>query len=725
MRLLGGGPKVSEDYLAVFHENRAHGARAGRKRLRECELALRAEVAPEEAPTFITSTDTGVIAVTPTRVLVVANGQLASAFARAAIHETSTAGSVVFTGADGALCEPVRCGSQTEAQELVAAAVLPPLVTPDTRAHLMAIGRGAFAPPYDDAASRPVDRDAFIRAADDGQPELERRLARELEAVEGWEAAGALALGFGGDVLIDCATGFLRDRAVPNALLPPAALERWADVHGAPPKDAEPLPERDLGRLLLSHGEVDLAQEAFARGEAEGDVEAIHRLAALFEDHLKDLAAAEAAWARADAAGSLNGAGNLGRLLQERGDFAGAEAAYRRCADRGSWRGLASYGGLLLNRPDAAAEEIIDATVRMCHVADHFVSDHSNMEAGLVAVVLDSMWERDDPVALESAARRADEEGSANGAYALGFMLRERDHHAALAAFLRAAERGHSDAWGKAALEHYELGEIEQALAMARNGEEAGEASAGAFIGQVLLERGDRDGALDAFRRADAGGDPHGAFNLGASLAQEGEYEAAVAAFERALERGAANAEAALRQARTLLELRREAHRRDPRPAGDRNLATARAVLVEICAAPGSQSRMEAAVERLRLASRTPDVATAVVALQTHNEDPESFKRPWRWLGAVAHQANEAGEPDLAAMAFVFTSVWHYGIRQYGPHVGWDGPTEVHLRSIAAAGLAAARRLAPDYVVATDSAGVQVRAGDLTGWPLAVEHGFS
>jgi len=107
------------------------------------------------------------------------------------------------------------------------------------------------------------------------------------------------------------------------------------------------------GEQCLSGGDVDGARAAFEQAQAEGDVRGSLKLAALLEDHRKDLSAAEAAWRQADDAGDLNGAGNLGRLLREKGDLRGAEAAFRRSADRGSLRAASTmprWSGCALHR---------------------------------------------------------------------------------------------------------------------------------------------------------------------------------------------------------------------------------------------------------------------------------------------------------------------------------------------------------------------------------------
>ena len=456
---------------------------------------------------------------------------------------------------------------------------------------------------------------------------------------------------------------------------------------------------------------------------SRGEIEALHRLGGLFEDHRSDDAAAEAAWRRADEAGSVNGAGNLARLLEARGDLAGAEAAYRRCVERGSLRALGGYGALLMRREDATAAEIAELTTRMCAAEDLFVL-HQSMEVGPALIVFSGMWELCDPSALELGVRRADQDGSATGAYHLGLVLRDRgDVEEALTTFLRAAERGYGDAWVKAAGEQLRLGDVAGAIAIARKGEAAGEPSSTAMLGAILDEQGDSEGALDAYRRADAAGDPNGAYNLAIDLEGRGDLAGSLAAFERAAERGADNADAAVSELRRRIAVRDESRRRDPRAAGRRDLSLAAPVLHVLSHAPGDNDRMHAAIAQLLHASNTPEMFS-MHSLDEIKRDREAFVRPWRWLNAVAHQALEERQPELAAQAFIFTSVWRYGVMPtLQGNVGFDAPPETDLRGIATAGVAALRRLAPEHVVATDGEGVAATAGALRDWPLAAQYG--
>ena len=305
-----------------------------------------------------------------------------------------------------------------------------------------------------------------------------------------------------------------------------------------------------LGEILHGRGDLDMAQNAYEWAESKGNVEAGLKLAALMEDHRKDLVAAEAAWRRADDAGHVNGAGNLGRLLADKGDLRGAEAAFRRAVDRGSLRALAGYAGLLMRRDSASAEQIAEAVDLMCGAEDRFELER-DLDAAPALIVFEGMRERCSPAALEAGVRRADARGSACGAWRLGFLLRLRgDLREALIAFDRAIDRGHPQGWARAAEVHLALGDTATAEAVARQGERAGAASASTMLGAILDERGDTDGGLEAYRRADAGGDAGGSFNLGIELRSRGELRGAEAALKRAADQGWPNADAALAQVR-------------------------------------------------------------------------------------------------------------------------------------------------------------------------------
>jgi hypothetical protein len=77
-----------------------------------------------------------------------------------------------------------------------------------------------------------------------------------------------------------------------------------------------------------------------------------------------DLAAAAAAYLRADEHGHGAAASNLGMLLEEQGDLEGAEAAYRRADARGDAAGAFNLGALLAERGD-----LVGASIALCHAA--------------------------------------------------------------------------------------------------------------------------------------------------------------------------------------------------------------------------------------------------------------------------------------------------------------------------------------------------------------------
>lgn len=301
------------------------------------------------------------------------------------------------------------------------------------------------------------------------------------------------------------------------------------------------------GDRFLKDGDVDAAQAAYERAEAGGDVAATLKLAALMEDYRKDTTAAEAAWRRADEAGDLNGSGNLGRVLKERGDLRGAEAAFRRCAEAGSLRATIDAVGLMSLRTDVTAAEVTEGVVALCPVIDADLRGERML--GGAEFVLDGVLYRCDVAAVEAGLRIADERGSGAGSYYLGFQLWNRQGRRAdaAAAYHRSAQRGYAEAWAKAAGGYLELGDIAMAEAVAREGDAAGVAVASTMLGMVLDQKGDTDGGLEAYRRADAGGEATGSFNLGIELEHRGDHAGALAALTRAEERGAEGAAKARR----------------------------------------------------------------------------------------------------------------------------------------------------------------------------------
>jgi len=309
----------------------------------------------------------------------------------------------------------------------------------------------------------------------------------------------------------------------------------------------------DLGDRLIQQEDIDGAQAAYERVEKTGDVRGSLKLAALMEDHRKDREAAKAAWRRADEAGHVNGSGNLGRVLREDGDLRGAEAAFRRCVDRGSVRALGDWAGLLYQREGVTPEEITEAFALLCGAHDKFIW-HKDLDALAPVLILDSMVERCDPAAIEAGAERADEQGSAAGAWNLAWALRGKgDLPEAVVAFRRAAERGFDEAWMKGAGVCLEMGDAVAAEAMARDGDRAGSASASNTLGIILDEQNRGDEALEAYKRADAGGDGDGSFNMGIELLDRGDLRGAEDALQRAVEREADNAEDALAHVRRVI----------------------------------------------------------------------------------------------------------------------------------------------------------------------------
>jgi hypothetical protein len=148
-------------------------------------------------------------------------------------------------------------------------------------------------------------------------------------------------------------------------------------------------------------------------------------------EHQSNLAAAEAAYRRADERGHAAAASNLGALLEERSDLAGAEAAYRRADERGDPNGAFNLGVLLERQSDPAGAE---AAYRRADERGHAAA------ASNLGVLLE---ERMDVARAEAAYRRADERGDPNGAFNLGVLLEERmDPAGAEAAYQRADERG-------------------------------------------------------------------------------------------------------------------------------------------------------------------------------------------------------------------------------------------------------------------------------------------
>jgi peptidoglycan hydrolase-like protein with peptidoglycan-binding domain len=164
--------------------------------------------------------------------------------------------------------------------------------------------------------------------------------------------------------------------------------------------------------------------------EDGADADDAFRLGVLFEEQ-DDLAAAMAAYRKADQVGHAAAASNLGVLLERSGDLAGAEAAYRRADERGDRNGAFNLAMLLEEHNDLTGAE---AAYRRADDQAHAAA------ASNLGVLLERRGDRD---GAQAAYQRADERGDANGAFNRAVLLEELgDLAAAEAAYRRADQRG-------------------------------------------------------------------------------------------------------------------------------------------------------------------------------------------------------------------------------------------------------------------------------------------
>ena len=229
-----------------------------------------------------------------------------------------------------------------------------------------------------------------------------------------------------------------------------------ATAHAEPTWDRSPVPP-------VAASEAD--EREFRRLDANGDAGGAFNLAVVLHQR-GDVDGATAAYKRAEQRGDPDAAFNVGVLLYEAGDLDAAEAAWRRSAGRGHVRAAANL--LFLSR----------------HRRQLKLGIATQSEApGLTAFE-------------ELSYRRADESGTATGAFNLGAMLHQQgDTAGALAAYERAERRGDPDA---------------------------------AFnLGVLLYEVGDLDGAEGAWRRSAGRGHARAAENLEFLLRHRHELEAA------------------------------------------------------------------------------------------------------------------------------------------------------------------------------------------------------
>ena len=92
-----------------------------------------------------------------------------------------------------------------------------------------------------------------------------------------------------------------------------------------------------------------------------------------------DLAAAMAAYRRADERGHPAAASNVGVLLEHAGDLAGAEAAYRRAGERGNATGVFNHG--LLLEKQGLLERALTAYERARRLGDPEIAEMASARA--------------------------------------------------------------------------------------------------------------------------------------------------------------------------------------------------------------------------------------------------------------------------------------------------------------------------------------------------------
>ena len=238
-RILGGGTPPPTEFLATYH--------GARKWLHRSAGALRAELRPDETPTCIAAGHSGVVAVTPERVIEIAAGAVRAAFDRVVITSIAVEeGHVTFAGVDGLLL----VAEVSDPRRVADAAAPVPLLTRHRRAQLDRLGREAFTGDF--RLVEPSGPDIVLEAArimgladpsplDPRWRVFETRLCAELLRTEGWALAGALVVVDAIDTarrhplgleLIDRATAFLDERGVPARSLPYSARDRWVALNG-------------------------------------------------------------------------------------------------------------------------------------------------------------------------------------------------------------------------------------------------------------------------------------------------------------------------------------------------------------------------------------------------------------------------------------------------------------------------------------------------------------
>lgn len=133
-----------------------------------------------------------------------------------------------------------------------------------------------------------------------------------------------------------------------------------------------------------------------------------------------------------------------------------------------------------------------------------------------------------------------------------------------------------------------------------------------------------------------------------------------------------------------------------------------------------NDAQVRAAIANLaRLSDRPPPMG--ILAMNRESVHLQRvLERPWIWLAAVMRQAGESGDHHLVMAALLWALHWTTILV---PKIGadnWAAFAELELnpvpphckKEILALGLASARQLPEDFVIAGDKTG-EMRAGDL------------
>ena len=214
-------------------------------------------------------------------------------------------------------------------------------------------------------------------------------------------------------------------------------------------------------------------EREFRRLDANGDAGGAFNLGVVLHQRA-DVDGARAAYERAEKRGDHDAAFNLGVLLYEAGDLDGAEVAWRRSAGRGQVRAAANL--LFLSRRRRELEHGVASEPETPRLAEF----------------------------EDLAYRRADESGTATGAFNLGVMLHQQgDRAGALAAYERAESRGDLDAAFNLGVLLYEIGDLDGAEDAWRRGADRGHARAAENLEFLMRHRDELEDAGVAGRAGD------------------------------------------------------------------------------------------------------------------------------------------------------------------------------------------------------------------------------